>query len=84
MAIPRFGDAFRQARFCGQIQTNYPGAVILEYGKEWELRTLDAIQIAAFVIIADKDWTFISADNVACNVVNHLGFKTINSISVNR
>ena len=56
--------------------------IILEYGKEWGLRSLDALQIAAFVIIAEKEWTFVSSDNIACNVVNRMGFKIINPITV--
>ena len=51
--------------------------LIKTYGKEFGLRTLDSLHLAAFSIIADDDWYFVTADDVLCNIVDKLGFKYI-------
>ena len=53
---------------------------IKTYGMQFGLRTLDALQIAAFSNIAEKNWTFVAADTIACNVTQLMGFDVINPL----
>ena len=57
---------------------------VLQFGQKYGLRTLDAIQIAAFVLIADQDWTFVAADSIPCDMIAQLGFNVFNPISEQR
>ena len=50
------------------------------FGKTKRLRTLDAIQIGTFNLIAEKDWRFVASDDILCDVVKSLGFETINPL----
>jgi predicted nucleic acid-binding protein len=53
---------------------------VKEYGKAFGLRTLDALQIAAFKIIAEKNWTFVAADALVCKLIRAIGFDVINPV----
>ncbi len=55
-------------------------AIILlnQYGSTHFLRTLDALQLAAFTLIAESDSTFVSADNNLCAVAASAGYTVIN------
>jgi uncharacterized protein with PIN domain len=48
------------------------------FGKTKRLRTLDAIQMGTFTLIAEKDWRFVASDEILCDIVKSLGFETIN------
>ena len=50
------------------------------FGKAKRLRTFDAIQLKTFTLIAEKDWRFVASDDILCDVVNSLGFETINPL----
>ena len=54
--------------------------LINKYGKIHGLRTLDALHMAAFSLIAEKEWAFVAADVNLCDVVQFIGFKTINPL----
>lgn len=55
-------------------------SLMKEYGKLYGLRTLDALQIAAFSLMAEEAWIFVSADTVMCKLVETMGFSYINPI----
>lgn len=52
--------------------------LLKKYGKYEGLRTLDSLHLAAFRIIAEKDWVFVSADEVLCKTVKLENFQVIN------
>ena len=52
--------------------------LIKEYGKEYGLRTLDALHISSWILCSDKDWFFVSADETQLKVVEQLKGKIIN------
>jgi hypothetical protein len=49
-----------------------------KYAKSKGLRTLDALHLGAFRLLADNDWIFVSADEVLCNTAELEGFRVIN------
>lgn len=52
--------------------------LIAKYGKIQGLRTLDALQFGAFMLIAENDWCFVSSDDLLCRVVQIEGFDILN------
>lgn len=56
-------------------------SILKQYGKSLGLRTLDALQLSAFSLIAEKDWYFVSADDNLCAVVKTQGYQTINPLT---
>jgi len=50
------------------------------YGQSKALRTLDALHLAAFVLIAEEDWCFVTADTVLLDTVKAMGYKTLNPL----
>lgn len=53
---------------------------VLQYGRNSGLRTLDALQIAAFVLVAESDWTFVASDTIPCEIINTMGYHVINPL----
>jgi len=58
--------------------TNEAERLLQAYGKKQGLRTLDALHLAAFLLLADEDWTFVACDKVLCKVAELEGYKTNN------
>ena len=54
--------------------------LLQRFGKTKRLRTLDAIQIGTFNLIAERDWRFVASDDILCDVVSGIGFETINPL----
>ena len=52
--------------------------LVAKYGKVQGLRTLDALQFGAFMLIAESDWCFVSSDDLLCRVVQMEGFDILN------
>ena len=48
-------------------------ALILSYGDQFSIRTLDAIQLSAFLSINEDDWVFVSNDSNLLKFAEHLG-----------
>ncbi len=46
----------------GHVVTQEANRLLKKYGKTDGLRTLDALQLGAFTLLADKDWQFVVAD----------------------
>jgi predicted nucleic acid-binding protein len=51
--------------------------LIQNFGKEIGLRTLDALHIAGWLMVAESDWQFVSSDKNQLLVVNQLNWKSI-------
>ena len=51
--------------------------LIKKFGKIHGLRTLDALHIAGWRIMAEPGWTFVSSDKNQVSVVGLLNYKTI-------
>jgi len=47
------------------------------YGKTYGLRTLDALHLAAFSLISESDWTFVTADIQQNEVAKEMNITTI-------
>ena len=52
--------------------------MLQKFGKDYGLRTLDAIHIATFSLIAEKKWLFVCSDETVCMVVKELGYQFLN------
>jgi predicted nucleic acid-binding protein len=50
------------------------------YGLSTALRTLDALHLAAFVLIAEEDWHFVTTDRVLLDTVKAMGYNTLNPL----
>lgn len=55
--------------------------LLREYGKSNGLRTLDALHLAGFSVIAEADWNFVTADSNQADVCRLLGWRVINPIA---
>ncbi|MFC2087150.1 type II toxin-antitoxin system VapC family toxin [Bacteroidota bacterium] len=51
--------------------------LIKQYGKQFGLRTLDALHVAAWSLIAGSDWQFVSSDKNQLSVVEMMNFSTL-------
>jgi predicted nucleic acid-binding protein len=51
--------------------------LVKKFGKTYGLRTLDAMHVAGWRIIAEPDWIFVSSDKNQLNVITQLNYKTI-------
>lgn len=49
-----------------------------QFGKSHGLRTLDALHLASFKLIADHDWILVSSDKLMCSITEELGYSYIN------
>ncbi|WP_037326271.1 type II toxin-antitoxin system VapC family toxin [Runella zeae] len=47
-------------------------------GKNYPIRTLDALHFCTFQLLADTDWAFVTADTPFANFVSQLGYEVIN------
>lgn len=54
--------------------------LIQKYGKTHGLRTLDALHLSAFSLIADDGWMFVCADATLCEVARLDGWKVRNPL----
>ena len=54
--------------------------LLQKHGKEYGLRTLDALHLGCFRLISEDDWFFVSTDENLCKIVEYLGDKVINPV----
>ena len=47
------------------------------YGHQHALRALDALHVAAFTMVADDDWRFVTDDLALINAIKGMGYKTL-------
>ena len=58
-----------------QLILDEAGTMLQKFGKDFGLRTLDAIHLATFSLIADKKWLFVCSDETLCMVAKELGYQ---------
>ena len=51
--------------------------LIKQFGKQYRLRTLDALHVAGWNLMAEDNWHFVSSDNNQLAVVNKMTYQTI-------
>jgi hypothetical protein len=51
-----------------------------EFGEGHGLRTLDALHLATFVLLADVDWIFVAADQQLVEIARTRGFQVFNPL----
>ena len=49
-----------------------------KFGLKHGLRSLDALQLGAFRLLADTDWIFLCADRKLCDIAEECGIKVKN------
>lgn len=54
--------------------------MLKRYGKEYGLRTLDALHLGCFSLISESAWLFVSTDENLCKVAELMGTKIINPL----
>ncbi|MEW6609702.1 MAG: type II toxin-antitoxin system VapC family toxin [bacterium] len=59
-------------------------SLIKQHGKSQGLRTLDALHLGTFNLIAEKDWVFVAADETLCKAVHQMGYSFINPLEDQR
>lgn len=81
-AISGFNDQLVQFNLesMNQLILDEAGVMLQNFGKNYGLRTLDAIHLATFSLIAEKSWVFVCSDDILGKVVKELGFKLINPV----
>ena len=52
----------------------------MQFGKNFGLRTLDALQLAAYSLISQDEWVFVVADKNLHTIANNIGYNTINPL----
>ncbi len=67
--------------FTGIVRENAE-KIICKYGKEFGIRTLDAMQLSTYILIADSDSKFVCADNTLNRIAELTNNQCINLISV--
>jgi len=55
-------------------------SLVKKYWKTQGIRTLDALHLGAFSLIAEEEWGFVAADENLCKVVELIGFNAINPL----
>ena len=48
------------------------------YGKEYGLRTLDALHLGTYSLISEQGWCFVTSDVVLLEVAKMAGFLSLN------
>lgn len=56
-------------------------SLLKKYGKVHGLRTLDAFHLGAFNLVCEEDWYFVTSDSNLYQVLEEIGFKTINPLN---
>lgn len=65
----------------GNVTINEAKLLLKKYGKTLGLRTLDAFQLAAFTLICEDDWIFVTSDTRLYGIAVQIGFKAMNPIT---
>ena len=79
-AISGFNDQLTRFNLesLNQLILDEAGTMLQKFGKDFGLRTLDAIHLATFSVIAEKKWLFVCSDETLGMVVKELGYQFIN------
>lgn len=52
--------------------------LLKKYGKSEGLRTLDALHLASFNLLAEESWQFVAADKTLCRTASKEGHSVLN------
>lgn len=55
----------------GRVLASEAERLVRKHGQTEGLRTLDALHLAAFTLIAEQDWLFVAADDTLCHVARN-------------
>ena len=61
-----------------QLVIDEAGLLLKKYGKEYGLRTLDALHLGTYSLISEQGWCFVTSDIVLANVAKLSGFVSLN------
>ena len=61
-----------------QLVIDEAGLFLKKYGKEYGLRTLDALHLGTYSLISEHGWCFVTSDTVLADVANQAGFLSLN------
>ena len=56
--------------------------LLKKFGKEYGLRTLDALHLGTYSIITEHCWCFVTSDTTLANVANRAGFLSLNPLDI--
>jgi predicted nucleic acid-binding protein len=65
----------------GDVIIEEANSLLKEYGKGYGLRALDALHLGAFSLICDDDWVFVTSDTNLGNILENIGYKTIDPLN---
>jgi uncharacterized protein len=54
--------------------------ILVDHGRSAGLRALDALHLAAFSLIAEADWQFVTADGNQAKVARAMGWTVLNPL----
>jgi predicted nucleic acid-binding protein len=61
-----------------QLVIDEAGLFLKRYGKEYGLRTLDALHLGTYSLISEQGWCFVTSDVVLLEVAKMAGFLSLN------
>jgi predicted nucleic acid-binding protein len=61
-----------------QLVIDEGGLLLKKYGKEYGLRTLDALHLGTYSLISEQGWCFVTSDTVLADVAKLAGFLSLN------
>jgi predicted nucleic acid-binding protein len=61
-----------------QLVIDEAGLLLKKYGKEYGLRTLDALHLGTYSLIFEQGWCFVTSDANLANVASLAGFLSFN------
>lgn len=61
-----------------QLVIDEAGLLLKKYGKEFGLRTLDALHLGTYSLISEQGWCFVTSDTVLEDVAKLAGFLSLN------
>ena len=61
-----------------QLVIDEAGLFLKKFGKEYGLRTLDALHLGTYSLISEQGWCFVTSDTVLADVATLAGFLALN------
>lgn len=82
-AIAGFEDSIQPFRVqpLNSLVLDQAQSLLQTEGINFPIRTLDALHFCTFLLLADSDWAFVTADTPFAHFVAELGYRVINPVS---
>jgi len=64
----------------GQAVVHEAESLLKHFGKTSGLRTLDALHLGAYLLLAEKNWAFVAADHILCKTATLAGCTVLNPV----